>query len=183
MKSDESPRALGPHLDYHQDEKKREDFHQKFPPMSISNRTEAHVLLGLLDTEEEKLGVMLGVWKPLYPSEVCDYPLAVMDAATFKPENQIPYELHINFIVGLFHNLNSAISYSPDQSWYYYSRQSTTEVLIFHQFTKVNIISIKYFSLNSKKKCRESGWRTLTPPSSTETARPGLRRKRESQQN
>ena len=145
VKSNEkSSRALGPHLDYHQDEKMREDFHQKFPPMTFSNRTEAHVLLGNLDTDEEKFGVMLGVWKPLYPSEVCDYPLAVMDARTFKPENQIPHELHIDFIVGLFHNLNAAISYSPDQSWYYYSRQSTTEVLIFHQFTKVNI----FFNLN-----------------------------------
>ena len=144
LKSNASPRALGPHLDYHQDEKMREDFHQKFPPMTISNRTEAHVLLGKLDTDEEKFGVMLGVWKPLYPSEVCDYPLAVMDARTFKPENQIPNELHINFIVGLFHNLNGAISHSPDQSWYYYSRQSTTEVLIFHQFTKVNVTK-KYF--------------------------------------
>ena len=88
---------------------------------------------------------MLGIWKPLYPSEVCDYPLAVMDARTFKPENQIPYELHINFVADIFHNLNGAISYSPDQSWYYYSRQTTKEVLIFHQFTKVNLKSRKYF--------------------------------------
>ena len=92
--------------------------------------------------KEEKFGVMLGIWKPLYPSEVCDYPLAVMDARTFKPENQIPYELHINFVADIFHNLNGAISYSPDQSWYYYSRQTTKEVLIFHQFTKVNLMSI-----------------------------------------
>ena len=71
-------------------------------------------------------------------NQVCDYPLAVMDARTFKPENQIPYELHINFIADTFHNLNGAISYSPDQKWWYYSRQSTREVLVFHQFTKVN---------------------------------------------
>ena len=116
-------RALGPHLDYYQDDKMREDFHQKYPLMTFSNRTEPHVLLGLLDSEEEKFGVMLGVWKPLYPSEVCDYPLAVMDARTFKPENQIPYDLHINFIADVFHNLNGAISHSPDQSWYYYSKR------------------------------------------------------------
>ena len=138
----DSPRALNPHLDYHQDDKMREDFHQNFPPTTISNRTEAHVLLGLLDSEEEKLGVMLGLWKPLYPSEVCDYPLAVMDARTFKPENQIPYELHLHFLLFVLHNLNGAISYSPEQRWYYYPRQTTKEVLIFHQYTKVIIYGL-----------------------------------------
>merc|ERR1712066_153163 len=99
VKFGDQPRAMGPHLDYYQDDKRREDFHQRFPPLEISNRTEPHALLGLLDSEEEKLGVLLGLWKPLYPSQICDYPLAVMDAGTFKPENQIPYELHINFLI------------------------------------------------------------------------------------
>ena len=27
--------------------------------------------------------VLLGVWKPIFPSTVCDFPLAVMDARTF----------------------------------------------------------------------------------------------------
>ena len=137
-KPGDQPRALGPHLDYHQDDELRREFHSRFPPMSFTNRTEPHLLLGHLDTEQEQLGVILGLWKPLYPSTVCDYPLAVMDARTFKPDNQVPYELHINFIAGIFHNLNGAISFSPDQQWYYFARQSTQEVLIFHQYTKVS---------------------------------------------
>ena len=137
-KPGDQPRALGPHLDYHQDDELRREFHSRFPPMSFTNRTEPHLLLGHLDTEQEQLGVILGLWKPLYPSTVCDYPLAVMDARTFKPDNQVPYELHINFIAGIFHNLNGAISFSQDQQWYYFARQSTQEVLIFHQYTKVS---------------------------------------------
>jgi len=132
----DQPRALGPHLDYHQDDEERDKFYEKFPLPSFSNRTEPHVLTGSLDTENEKLGVMLGLWKPLYPKQVMDYPLAVMDASTFEPENQILYHLHMNLGVTTFNNLNGAISYNPAQKWYYFSKQSTTEVLVFHQYSK-----------------------------------------------
>ena len=60
-----------------------------------------------------------------------------MDARTFEPENQILYYLHLNFLFMTFDNLNGAISYNPNQKWYYYSRQTTKEVLVFHQYTKV----------------------------------------------
>jgi len=132
----DQPRALGPHLDYHQDDQERSQFYQQFPLPTFSSRTEPHVLTGALDTEQEKLGVMLGLWVPLYPQQVMDYPLAVMDARTFNPENQILYNLHMNLIFTTFNNLNGAISYSPSQAWYYYSRQSTSEVLVFHQYSK-----------------------------------------------
>jgi len=146
----DQPRALGPHLDYHQDDTERERFYQEFPLPTFSNRTEPHVLTGALDTEQEKLGVMLGIWVPLYPKQVMDYPLAVMDARTFKPENQILYNLHINMIFTKFNNLNGAISYNPDQKWYYYSKQSTTEVLIFHQYTKGRWMSNPHTSFLNK---------------------------------
>ena len=61
-----------------------------------------------------------------------------MDARTFQPKNQIPLSLHMNVLVGIFHNLGASISYNPSQKWYYYSRQSTTEVLVFHQYSKVS---------------------------------------------
>ena len=136
-KPGDQPRALGPHLDYHQDDAEREKFYQQFPLPTFSNRTEPHVLTGALDTQQEKLGVMLGLWVPLYPQQVMDYPLAVMDATTFQPENQILYNLHINMIFTTFNNLNGAISHHPSQKWYYYSKQSTSEVLVFHQYSKV----------------------------------------------
>ena len=60
-----------------------------------------------------------------------------MDARTFQPDNQIPLSYHMNLLLTTFHNLGGSISYSPDQKWYYYSRQSTSEVLVFHQYSKV----------------------------------------------
>ena len=60
-------RALGPHLDYFQGDEEREEFHKKYTALKSS---EPEALLGRLDTEKEKLGVLLGIWKPLYPKEV-----------------------------------------------------------------------------------------------------------------
>ena len=72
-----------------------------------------------------------------------------MDARTFQPKNQIPLSLHINLLVAIFHNLGALISYDPSQKWYYYSRQSTTEVLVFHQYSKVSHKNI----VEKKKQC------------------------------
>ena len=66
----DQPRALGPHLDYHQDDQERSMFYQQFPLPSFSTRTEPHALTGGLDTDQEKLGVLLGLWVPLYPKQV-----------------------------------------------------------------------------------------------------------------
>ena len=60
-----------------------------------------------------------------------------MDAKTFKKENQIPNRLTMNVGIGEFNNLNGAISYDPDQKWYYLSNQTPRDVLIFHQYSKV----------------------------------------------
>ena len=56
----------------HQGDEEREKFHQVYPPPSFDpkNKTEGHILLGEWDTENEKLGVILGVWKPLHPNPV-----------------------------------------------------------------------------------------------------------------
>ena len=56
----------------HQGDEERKKFHQVYPPPSFDpkNKTEGHILLGEWDTENEKLGVILGVWKPLYPNPV-----------------------------------------------------------------------------------------------------------------
>jgi len=133
----DQPRAVGgPHLDYFQDDEARVEFHKEFPEMDV-DRSEAKLMMGKLDDEDHKLGVILGVWKPLSPAKVCDYPLAIMDARTFQPENLSQNKLHIQFMPGFtFHNLNGAISYDEDQKWYYYSHQTPMEVLIFHQYSK-----------------------------------------------
>lgn len=98
----DQPRAVGgPHLDYYQGDPEREAFHKVYRENIISYHVfilvvlqefsselpgmntsvvEARLLMGLEDTKEHKLGVLLGIWKPLSPAAVCDYPLAVMDA-------------------------------------------------------------------------------------------------------
>jgi hypothetical protein len=131
----DQPRAVnGPHLDYHQDQEARREFHNRFPIPSWIPESEAALLM---DDEHGELGVLLGLWKPILPcTAVCDFPLGVMDASTFKPENQGKNEIHISFGFFTFHNLNGVISYSPGQRWAYYPFQTTKEVLVFHQFSR-----------------------------------------------
>ena len=69
-------------------------------------------------------GVLLGIWKPLTPSKVCDWPLGVMDASTFNFDLDIPFENTINFILMTFYNLAGGIAHSPSQKWYYYPFQT-----------------------------------------------------------
>ena len=67
-------RAPAPHLDYYQDDEARLAFHKTNPLInpeySERNMSENHVLTGYYDTEDLKVGVMLGVWKPLNPTQV-----------------------------------------------------------------------------------------------------------------
>jgi len=86
--------------------------------------------------QEDEIAVLLGVWKPIFPSTVCDFPLAVMDAATFDEEHQSKNHLHIDFLVFKFNNLNGAVAHHPRQRWAYYSFQNTKEVLLFHHFSR-----------------------------------------------
>ena len=72
----DQPRALGgPHLDYHQNDSLRLEFHKDRPAISPYLKKympplESEILSGSMDTEDMKLGVLLGVWKPIYPTEV-----------------------------------------------------------------------------------------------------------------
>merc|ERR1712013_125535 len=98
----------------------RVEFHKVFPiqvPDIFLGINEPKILLGKLDDEESKFKVMLGVWKPIHP------------------DNQTPNNLHVDMLFLTFNNLNGAISYNPQQKWFYYPFQSTKEVLIFHQYT------------------------------------------------
>ena len=67
-------RAPSPHLDYYQDDEARLEFHKTNPLIDLAysdkNMSEGHVLTGYFDTEDLKVGVMLGVWKPLNPTKV-----------------------------------------------------------------------------------------------------------------
>ena len=152
----DQPKAVGsPHLDYHQNKTKRIEFHEKYPAMDLGisdvfGFVSPKILMGEMDDENGTFGVMLGVWKPIHPAAVCDHPLAVMDARTFHPDNQSPNNLHLGFGFFTFNNLNGAISYSPDQKWFYYSFQTTKEVLVFHHYSKDKWLSNPHTSFLNK---------------------------------
>lgn len=142
----DQPPALGPHLDYNQDDDARKKFVAERPPLDFHwivkesakqypSMLEMDILNGALNTENLTLGALLGVWKPISPAKVCDKPLTVMDASTFSPEDQIKFENSINFGAFTFNNLGGGIAFSPKQKWYYYSFQDTQEVLVFHQYS------------------------------------------------
>jgi len=158
-KPGDQPVAPSPHLDYFQDDEARHEFHKTFPLInpehSERNVSEGHVLTGHYDTEDLEARVMLGVWKPLSPTEVCDFPLAVMDARTFNKENEVPFAVHVNFIFMMFHSLGGSIIFDTMQKWYYYSMQTTKEVLVFHQYTKDKYLANPHTSF-ANRNCPKS---------------------------
>ena len=132
----DQPAAIdGVHLDYSQNDTARVEFHEEYP---VNKNSKEHLaLLGKWDTEEDEIRTLLGIWKPIYMNNpVCDHPLAIMDARTFRQVDERPHYLHIDFGFFTFHNLNGAIVHHSDQHWYYYSFQTDTEVLVFTQYSR-----------------------------------------------
>ena len=77
------PATDGPHLDNHQDHAALQAFREEVAPATESQDI----------ASGSQYQLMLGFWKPiLMKSTVCDYPLAVMDAATFSSEHQVRFE-------------------------------------------------------------------------------------------
>ena len=132
----DQPAAIdGPHLDYTQNDTARQEFHEEYPTNFLM--LEANALLGNKNSTREEMKVLLGIWKPvMMETPVCDNPLAVMDARTFKEDQETPFRFHINFGVFKFNNLNGAIHHHEDQKWYYYPFQKESEVLVFTQYSR-----------------------------------------------
>ena len=80
--------------------------------------------------------ILLGVWKPISLSPVCDYPLAMMDSSTLDFDHHIPVDLSVDFLGRSLNFLAADIVHSPEQKWYYYPFQTKKEVLIFHQYSE-----------------------------------------------
>ena len=60
-------------MDYHQNDTERKIFYESYDlPVAFGDVDvdEPNVLMGGFDKEDEKLGVMLGVWKPIQPDQV-----------------------------------------------------------------------------------------------------------------
>ena len=113
-------------------------------------KTEPHYLMGDMDDDDSKLGALLGIWKPISRSKVCDFPLAVMDARSIKSDEFCPVKNSINFGLFTFNNLASGIVNSPEQNWYYYSFQNTHEVLVFHQYSRDKLFANPHTSFFNK---------------------------------
>jgi hypothetical protein len=126
----------GVHTDYHWNDTARAVFFDKHG--IDPNNKEVMSIFGKLDTDEDEMRVMLGIWKPIDMSTpVCDKPMAVMDASTFRVEDERPYKLHIDFSPFFtYDNLIAGMVHHPDQRWYYHSFQTTKEVLVFNQYVK-----------------------------------------------
>lgn len=141
-----------PHLDYTYNDTAREEFFKEHP---ISEKL-VECLLGRHDTEEDEMGVMLGIWKPIYmDTPVCDHPLVVSDAKSFAYEHTRPY--HVHFDCGTFyeyHGLGATVARDNKQVWYYYPYQTTDEVLLFTQYTKGKPFANFHTSFqNPKRSC------------------------------
>merc|ERR1712232_295474 len=68
---------------------------------------------------------------------VCDYPLAVMDARSFHPEDERLISSRVNLWPLLqLHHLAGGVVHNPKHRWHYYPFQEEDEVLVFTQHTK-----------------------------------------------
>jgi hypothetical protein len=124
------------HLDYSQ-KIRHENNSMKCTPSSHTHVVQT-ILLGMEDTDDDdEFEVILGVGKTIgMKTPVCDHPLAVMDDRPFLTEHSTNKEVHIDFGVFTFHNLNGGMRYHPNQQFYYYSFQEDSEVRVFTQYTR-----------------------------------------------
>ena len=99
-----------------------------------------------LSNEKEQLQVTIGFWKPIQMSTpVCDYPLTLMDAASFKPQHQVRFEQHFSHIEAgetkTIKNLASHVHYHKAQRWYYYSAMSNDDLLVLRHYTQETFLA------------------------------------------
>ena len=157
----DQPRAVDQvHIDYHQNYTERVSFHKVFPTRPCADPCDPEILMGENDDEDGEFKVLLGIWKPIFPEEVCDYPLALMDGRTFKPEDQGLNKVHLSFgPLATISILGGSISHSDDQQWAYYPFQSTKEVLVFHQYSKERFFANPHTSFTNMNCPKDHGAR------------------------
>ena len=147
----DQPRAVdGPHLDYHQNDTERTKFHDKHGLGYCPDDCEARLLLGQKNGDQGEFKVLLGIWKPIHPQKICDFPLALVDARTFQPEDQGLNKIHFSLGFGSVHILGGQVHHNPKQQWAYFPFQSTSEVLVFHQYSKDRLFANPHSSFHNK---------------------------------
>jgi len=138
------------HSDYHQNFTERVKFHKETPLESCAEPCVEKILMGQEDKEDEEFKILLGLWKPIGPAEVCDFPLALIDASTFHPEDEVIYKVHFDLGFAKINQLSGMVSHSPNHRWAYYPFQSTREVLIFHGYSKDRFFANPHTSFHNK---------------------------------
>jgi len=81
--------------------------------------------------------MMINFWRPVDMKQPLEYkPLAFCDPNSVNPEDCIFTGLDAGHIGGSKGKLSNqmALKYNPDHKWYYYSKMTNDEVLIFKQF-------------------------------------------------
>ena len=104
------PIAAQPHIDYNQNDADRIAFHKEHPILESSyftdegmlDKTEPGIMMGMQDTEDSKLGAILGIWKPLSPSKVY---LELNTLTFFKHNTYIEYFEVFHWNISLSSNL------------------------------------------------------------------------------
>ena len=94
--------------------------------------------------------VLLGVWKPIQPEKICDFPLALVDARTFHPHDQGQNKIHLSLGFASMHTLGGLVHHNPLHQWIYFPFQSTSEVLVFHQYSKDKLSANAHSSFHNK---------------------------------
>merc|ERR1712012_1442200 len=99
--------------------------------------------------------VMPPCWKPIHPQKVCDFPLAVVDARTFRAEDLVLNKLHVSLGFATTHLLGGLVHHDPRHEWAYFPFQSTSEVLVFHQYSKDKLFANPHSSFHNRN-CPEA---------------------------
>lgn len=73
---------------------------------------------------------IINVWRPINPQPILDAPLAVLDAASCHEADLVSSDLVYKDRIGETYNL----MHSPAHRWYYFPRQSRSEVIVFKNF-------------------------------------------------
>ena len=147
----DQPKAVDlPHLDYHQNDTERRAFHDEHGLGFCPDPCEGRLLLGENNDERGEFKVLLGIWKPIHPQKVCDFPLAVVDARTLRAEDQALNKLHFGLGFTTIHILGGLVHYDPRHEWAYFPFQSTNEVLVFHQYSKDKLFANPHSSFHNR---------------------------------
>jgi hypothetical protein len=73
---------------------------------------------------------IINLWRNIVPEPVATHPLALCDAASFRPEQLVVFEIHYHDRIGE----NYFAKHSDDHQWYFYPALTRDEALLIKQW-------------------------------------------------